>query len=156
MATAEETLKSQDVFGLMRPDQVDKISNVSKTIRLKSGENVYQRGQQADYIYVVLEGEVTLRLPGKGGVTVPIDQVTRGNMFGACMCFDIPTYATTAQCSQDSKIMKLDAVALRKLMDGDPLIGFGIQRRMAAVYFQRYNETMRKLQSIVMNLPIEA
>jgi CRP-like cAMP-binding protein len=156
MATTEETLKSQDVFGLMRPDQVDAISNVSKTIELKTGENVYRHGQQADWIYVVLSGEVTLRLPGKGDVAVPIDQVRRGSMFGACMCYDRATYSTTAQCTEDTRVMQIDAKALLKLMNEDPVIGFGIQRRMAGVYFQRYNDTMRKLQSIVMNLPIEA
>jgi CRP-like cAMP-binding protein len=156
MVTIEETLRSQDVFGQMLPEQVDAISNVSQPIQLKAGENVYQRGQQADSIYVVLEGQVTLRLPGKGGVAVPIDQVTRGGMFGACMCFDIPEYSTTAQCTEDSRVMKIDAAALRRLMDEDHRIGFGIQRRMAAVYIHRYHDTMRKLQSIVMNLPIEA
>jgi CRP/FNR family cyclic AMP-dependent transcriptional regulator len=156
MAITEERLESQDVFGLMRPDQVNALSNVSETVRFKAGEDVYQQGQQADHIYVVLEGEVALRLPGRGGVTVPIDQATPGAVFGACMCFDSRTYSTKAQCTQDSKVMKIDAVALQKLMDEDHRIGSVIQRRMSGVYFKRYVETMRKLQSIVMNLPVEA
>jgi hypothetical protein len=42
-------------------------------------------------MYVVLKGEVTLWLPGKGGVSVPIDHMTAGAMFGAGMCFENDT-----------------------------------------------------------------
>jgi hypothetical protein len=31
-----------------------------------------------------------------------------------------------------------------------------MQRRISEIYFKRYLDTMRKLQSIVMNLPIDA
>jgi len=151
----QERLASQDVFSLLRPEQVDAISNVSETMRFSAGSTVYSQGEKADHIYVVLEGEVTLRLPGKGGVSVPIDEVTPGTMFGAGMCFDIDTYSTTAQCTQECRLLKIHALALRDLMDEDHRMGSVIQRRMSGVYFKRYVETMRKLQSIVMNLPLE-
>jgi len=151
----QERLASQDIFSLLRPEQVDAISNVSETMRYSAGGTVYSHGEKADYIYVVLEGEVTLRLPGRGGVSVPIDEVTPGGMFGACMCFDMNTYSTTAQCTQESRLLKINALALRDLMDEDNRMGSVIQRRMSGVYFKRYVETMRKLQSIVMNLPLE-
>ncbi|MHC4969925.1 MAG: hypothetical protein ACYTF4_15110, partial [Planctomycetota bacterium] len=61
----------------------------------------------------------------------------------------------TAQCTQESRLLKIHALALRDLMDEDHRMGSVIQRRMSGVYFRRYVETMRKLQSIVMNLPLE-
>jgi CRP-like cAMP-binding protein len=151
----EERLESQDVFSMLRPDQVDAISNVSESLRHSAGSTVYSHGEKADSIYVVLEGEVVLRLPGKGGVSVPIDQVTAGAMFGACKCFDIDTYACTAQCTRESRLLKIEADALRYLMEEDHRMGAVMQRRMSGIYFKRYVDTMRKLQSIVMNLPVE-
>ena len=151
----KERLESHEVFSMLRPEQVDAISDASETVRFSEGATVYSQGGQANYIYVVLEGEVTLWLPGKGSVSVPIDQVTPGVMFGACMCFDIDTYSTTAQATRESRLLKIDALALRDLMDEDHRMGSVLQRRMSGVYFKRYVETMRKLQSIVMNLPVE-
>jgi CRP-like cAMP-binding protein len=151
----KERLESHEVFSLLRPEQVDSIHDASQVVRYSEGATVYSQGENADYIYVVLEGEVTLWLPGKGGVSVPVDQVTPGVMFGACKCFDIETYSTTAQCTHESRILKIDALALRDLMDDDHRMGSVLQRRMSGVYFKRYVETMRKLQSIVMNLPVE-
>jgi CRP-like cAMP-binding protein len=76
-------------------------------------------------------------------------------MFGACKCFDIDTYACTAQCTRESRLLKIEADALRYLMEEDHRMGAVMQRRMSGIYFKRYVDTMRKLQSIVMNLPVE-
>ena len=40
-------------------------------------------------------------------------------------------------------------------MDQDLLMGYTIQTQISRIYFNRYIETMKKLQSIVMNLPLE-
>jgi CRP-like cAMP-binding protein len=151
----KERLESQDIFSLLRPEQINLISDASEVIRYSEGATVYSQGEKADHIYVVLKGEVTLWLPGKGGVSVPIDHITAGAMFGAGMCFEMETYSTTARCTSESRLMKINAIMFRDLMDDDNRMGCVIQRRMASVYFNRYVETMRKLQSIVMNLPVE-
>ena len=153
---AEERLKSQEVFSFLLPKQVDSISNAAQAIRYKEGDTVYSQGERAEFIYVVLEGEVMLRLPGKGGLSVPIDVATAGTMFGSCMCFDIESYSTTAQCTQDSKLLKIEAVALSDLMDEDLRMGYAMQRRLSQIYFNRYLNTMRKLQTVAMSLPVEA
>jgi CRP-like cAMP-binding protein len=152
----KERLESQDVFGYLTPNQVDSISNAANAVRYRGGDTVYSQGEPADFIYVVLEGEVLLRLPGKGGLSVPIDVATAGTMFGSCMCFDIETYSTTAQCTEDSRLLKIQAVALSDLMDEDLRMGYAMQRRLSQVYFKRYLDTMRKLQTVVMSLPVEA
>jgi hypothetical protein len=35
-------------------------------------------------------------------------------------------------------------------------MGFHLQQRVANAYFNRYIDTMKKLQAIVMNIPVEA
>jgi CRP-like cAMP-binding protein len=152
----EERLEAQKVFSSLRPDQLDALSDAADVVDYKAGDTVYYQGKQAEHMYVVLKGEVSLRLPGKEGITIPIDVATPGVMFGACQCFDIDTYATTAQCVEDSRLMKIAASALRHLMDDDLLLGSVIQRHISHVYFERYVETMKKLQAIVMNLPIDS
>ena len=151
----EARLGSQDVFGFLRPEQLDVLSDAADVVDYKEGDTVYYHGKRAEHMYVVLKGEVSLRLPGKGGISIPIDEATPGVMFGTCECFDIDTYSTTAQCTQESRLLKIRALALRDLMDEDHRMGSVIQRRMSGVYFKRYVDTMRKLQSIVMNLPLE-
>jgi CRP-like cAMP-binding protein len=151
-----ERLVAQEVFEFLRPEQVNAISEASEKIHCRAGETLYEMGGRADHLYTVLEGEVSLRMPGRGGVSIVIDQVTKGGMFGSCACFNRDSYALTAHCTEDSQLLKIDSAALKRLMDEDLIMGYGLQSRLSEIYFHRYIETMRKLQAIVMNVPLEA
>ena len=76
-------------------------------------------------------------------------------MFGSCMCFQRDAYTLTAKCAQDSELLKIEAAALKDLMDRDVQMGYALQTRISAIYFGRYIETMRKLQAVTMSLPME-
>jgi len=77
-------------------------------------------------------------------------------MFGSCVCFYCDTYALTAQCASDAVLLKVKSSVLRDLMDEDLMMGYALQTRISEIYFNRYIETMKKLQAIVMNIPIES
>lgn len=151
-----ERLIAQEVFGFLRPEQVNAISEAAQRVSLTAGETVYNQGARADHFYVVLDGEVTLRMPGKGGVSMVIDGLSKGEMFGSCVCFAMDRYALTAQCTVDSVLLKIENAALKRLMDEDVKMGYALQTRISALYFRRYIDTARKLQAIVMNLPIQS
>ena len=154
MQTAQ--LKSHEIFQFLRPEQVNAISSAAEEISLKAGDTVFRRGEPAEDFFVVLEGPVALRLPRHDGVSLLIDEVTEGAIFGSCVCFQIGTYTLSATCSADSRILKIKSAILKKLMDDDPIMGYAIQTLVSRVYFKRYVETMRKLQSIVQSIPLEA
>ena len=148
-------LLAQEVFEFLRPEQVNAISEASTTISCSAGEMVYEKGTKADHFFAILKGGVSLRLPGNGGVSVAIDELTTGAMFGSCVCFYRDSYALTAQCTEDSEILKIEGATLKALMDEDLVMGYSLQTRISEIYFQRYVEAMRKLQVIVMNIPIQ-
>lgn len=150
-----EPLRAQEVFEFLRPEQVHAISEASEKVNFSAGDTLYERGAKADHFFTILEGEVALRLPGKGGVSILIDQLAKGAMFGSCVCVRRDSYALTAQCTKDSEILKIESAALKKLMDKDLMMGYGLQNRISEIYFNRYIETMKKLQAIVMNIPVE-
>lgn len=151
-----DRLTAKEVFDFLRPDQVNAISEASETLNCVAGETVYERGAKADHFFTVLKGRVALRLAGKEGVRIVIDEVTNGAMFGSCVCFNRDSYALTAQCTEDSEILKVEGAVLKNLMDEDLMMGYGLQTRISEIYFTRYTDTMKKLQAIVMNIPIEA
>jgi len=151
-----EQLIGHDVFQLLRPDQLRTISETAEEVSFKAGDTVFRRGDNADYFFIVLEGQVALRLPSKEGLSLLIDEVTRGTIFGSCICFQIDSYTLTAQCTADSKLLKLRAATLKKLLDDDPVLGYAVQMLVSRVYFKRYLDTAQKLQAILRTMPIEA
>lgn len=152
---AVETLAAHEIFSYLSPNQVDAISNVSEAVTRSAGDTLYYMGAPASHLYVLLHGQVALRLPGRGGVSLLIEQLGEGSLFGSCVCFDIDSYSLTAQCLTETQLLRIEASTLRRLMEKDLPMGFALQRHISKVYFRRYVETMKKLQSIVMSLPLE-
>ena len=151
----EARLTTRDMFKFLSAKQLDTISEQSNMVRYEAGEVVYEMGDPADHLFTVITGQVSLRLPGKDGHSVLIDQLSRGGTFGSCVSFQGGTYALTAQCTEDSQLLMVRTSVLKSLMDDDLVMGYAIQGRISRIYFNRYLETMKKLQSIVMNIPVD-
>ncbi len=150
-----ERLEGQEVFQFLRPEQVKAISDVAEVVEFQAGDTIYEKDSPAEFFYVVLEGQVSLRLPGQSGVSLQVDELTKGAMFGSCVCFQLVDYALNAQCTTDARLLKIESATLKELMDGDLVLGYTIQTQISRIYFHRYIDTMKKLQSIVLNLPLE-
>jgi len=150
-----DRLNKNEVFQFLRPEQVRAVSDVAQVVEFDAGETIYERGTPADHFYVVLDGQVSLRLPGTSGVSIQIEELTEGAVFGSCICFQLVEYSLNAQCTRDSKLLKIESATLKELMDQDLMMGYTLQTQISRIYFNRYIQTMKKLQSIVMNLPLE-
>ena len=150
------TITSQEVFGFLTPDQIHSISEHADRLSLQAGQVVYGRGDEATDFFIVLSGDVALRLPGRGGVSIIIDQLQRGAIFGGALTFTRSAYALTAQCTEDSLLLRVQSGVMKSLMERDLQMGYHLQAYISNAYFNRYIDTMKKLQAIVMNLPIEA
>ncbi len=96
-----ERLEGQEVFQFLRPEQVKAISDVAEVVEFQAGDTIYEKDSPAEFFYVVLEGQVSLRLPGQSGVSLQVDELTKGAMFGSCVCFQLVDYALNAQCMHD-------------------------------------------------------
>jgi len=152
---ALERLEGQEVFQFLRPEQITAISDVAEVVKFKAGEMIYQKDTRAEHFYVVLGGQVSLRLPGQSGVSLQVEELTKGAMFGSCVCFQFVDYSLDARCTADSRLLKIESATLKELMDSDLVLGYTIQTQISRIYFHRYIDTMKKLQSIILNLPLE-
>ena len=154
MATSQ--LSAHDVFSYLRPEEINAIDNASQTVERPGGAIVYSRGEEAKYLWVLLDGQVALQLPGKKGFSIPIESLARGAIFGASASFEPGTYMLTAQCLTNSKMLKIDAAVLRRVMDDNCRMGYALQKHISDLYYKRCIETMHQLQAIVMSIPLEA
>ena len=60
--TASEQFTGQSLFPLLRPEQVHALSEVAEKLSLEAGDIVYSRGDVSEHLYVVLEGQISLRV----------------------------------------------------------------------------------------------
>lgn len=144
------------IFGFLTPEQQDVLEKAATTTTFQDEETIYSRGTQATFLHVVLEGEVALRLPGNEGVSVLIEQLGPGEFFGLNATFDLGVYGLTAQSVGHSKILRIQAVVLQRMMEQDAIAGYAIQKRITELYYRRFVATARRLQAIVQAIPLES
>jgi CRP/FNR family transcriptional regulator, cyclic AMP receptor protein len=149
-----ERLKSHELFGLLNPKDVERLSAVSGVVKLKEGERVYSDGTPASHIFVLLKGRIELRRPTKAGISFLVDDLMEGSLFGVSSLTGIERYILNAECVADSEVLKVEARVLRQILDDNPVVGFAIQRKISQVFFKRYVDTMEKLQAMVQSVPM--
>lgn len=111
---------------------------------------MYERGEQANHLFVVSKGLVSLR-EIKPGDEVGIAFETRetGGLFGAASFMKPQEYTLTAVALEDSEVIAVDSSKLFALCENDPALGHKLMLKIAQLYFERYKVAKRQLYGMV-------
>ena len=150
-----EKLQSHELFALLTPKEVETLSGTSSVVKLKKGERVYSEGVPASHLFVLLKGRVELRRPTKGGLSLLVEDISEGGVFGVSSLAAGERYLLNAECVEDSDALKVESRALRSILDKNPVAGYATERRISQIFFKRYVYAMERLQAVVQAVPLE-
>jgi hypothetical protein len=149
-----EKLQHHELFALLSPKEVEKLSNASAVVKLGKGDLVYAEGLPASHLCVLLKGKVELRRPTKAGLSFQVDEVSAGGVFGVSSLTGGERYLLNAECLEESEVLKVQSEVLRHILDENTAIGYVIQGRISQVIFNRYVDAVEKLRSIALTVPL--
>jgi len=144
----EERLKAQDLFALLTPREVERLSSASGVVRLKKGERVYSDGLPASHLFILIKGQVELRRPASGDFNLVVDDIREGGVFGVSSLEAGERYLLNAECVEDSEVLKIESRVLRVLLDENPAAGYATQRKVTQIFFKRYVAAMERLRAV--------
>lgn len=146
-------LKAHDVFRSFPPKQVDTITAFSSVKMLDKGEIVYGTEKKATHVFVLLEGEVHLYLPGAPAQPgLIVSRLAQGELFGIAPLLGCELYTTRAVCAAASRILYVEARPLLEMLKANALIGQDIMGSVARGYFERYQRLASRVQKVVADL----
>ncbi len=149
-------LTGHELFGSLLPDQVEKISGFSASRKLKNGEVVHDFDGKATHVFVLLEGQVELRLPGGAGdAGVLVSRVGTDEFFGIAPLLGSKRYTTRAVCAGASKVLFIEAKPLLALLRANPVIDHQVMTAVARAYFERYVGLAGRVQRAFRDLSAE-
>ena len=151
---AVERLEKHELFGLLGPDDIQKLSNVSSIVAIKEGGKLYSEGVPASHLFVLLKGRVELRRRTGSGPSFVVEDLMEGSIFGVSALMGTERYLLNAECVMDSEVLKIEGKTLRRILDENPVVGYATQRRISQVFFKRYLEVMERLQAVVQAIPL--
>jgi CRP-like cAMP-binding protein len=149
MATISE-MEELEVFNGFNAEQKKRLARIAHRVKYAKGQAVYLSRYRANRIFVVVKGRVDLRVLNTDGVVgVSFGTLDEGQLFGAASLFKPQEYTVTAYCQEDSELLVIEANDLLDLMVTDYELGYRFMKKVAQVYFDRYERTKTQIHNIV-------
>ncbi len=128
-------LKQGDIFWGVSEVCLKKIYNVSRKETFARGQVLFEEGSPADRFFSLVKGRVRLSIQRTGLAVYTVNRA--GEAFGWSSLIDRGSYSASAETIEDSILMVIDKVSLRKILHEYPEDGFIIFRRLARTLGER-------------------
>ncbi len=145
-----DALKIIPLFLDFNVEQLKRLSEIADFIELDPGDTPILEGDQLDYLYVLMEGEIKVEvfIPTRGQLETarlgPLDMLGWSSMTPV-----IRQRTGTTTALTHCKLVRINGKQLYKLCEEDHDIGFFIYRRIANVAARRWLTTRLQFMNII-------
>ena len=146
-----EVLRRFPFFGWINADALREIAMFSQELTFENDVTLFQEGGSADYLYFLISGGVDLFF-SVSEETRPDEHkeyytgsINPGEAFAISALIEPHVFVATARTSASSTILRVDATALRQLLENQPQLGYHMMAQIAKVAMERLNTTRVQL-----------
>lgn len=146
-----EVLRRYPFFSFMNHDQLREVAMITDEVKHEKGDVLFNNDEKANACYLLMEGSIDLHY-------VVIDEhdpslrkefivgtINPGEILGVSAIVEPYKYTATAIVVNDSRLLKMDAVALRDLCRQDRELNLGFQTMAAKATLERLHATRVQL-----------
>lgn len=143
------TIKELDIFRSLTAEQLDQIADLSEEKRYKTNDVVFREYTPAEYVYVLLEGRISISVEVGNQKRTSVTTVTPGLIFGWSALVRPHQWTASAVCVEESTVLRIEGSGLRKMMDAHPDVGYKVMERIAQVVSGRLKDTRLQLINLI-------
>ncbi len=133
----DEIFDQLAIFEGMDPSQRTLLRKYFVVSDCTDGEVIFEQGSLAEFLYVVIEGEVSVRFKPDDGPELVVSRIKDGGVFGWSAAFGSGSYTSGAICTQLTKLLYVRGTDLKMLRENHPETGILILERLAAIVAER-------------------
>jgi signal-transduction protein with cAMP-binding, CBS, and nucleotidyltransferase domain len=149
----KSVLTGHELFALLSPEEVTRVSNLSSEKRFRKEEIIYRKDTPTSHFFVVLEGEVRLRLPGtKDRLSYSVSKLHKGELFGLSPMLGFERYTVTAAAENEVTLLAIEAQPFLALLKTNPLVESAFRGAFLRAYYARYLSLLGTLQGVATQL----
>jgi len=128
-------LKSIIMLNYFKDSMLDKLSNITNIEEYRSGDYIFNEGEDAKNLYALIEGKVRLEIDKKYTTRISINDITQSMVFGFSALVDTEkkAYTTYAKAITDVKLYKWEVTDLETLFNQDFEMGFLFMKEIAKI-----------------------
>lgn len=114
---AFDMTRSAELFKSLTPDECRSIVNEGRIEVFAGGETLFKEGDQGDFLYVFLEGQVAIQITGDQGKQVTLTNLSRGDVIGEMALFTGEPRKASARASTDVKALRVEKPSIAELLE---------------------------------------
>lgn len=139
-----QTLSEFFMFRELSAEQIAKIAEHSQLIDFPKGTSVFNRGDAAVGLYILLEGQLKLGVTSPQGAEKIISIITPGESFGEAILFMERQFPVYAQAILDSHVLLVPKNLIFSMLDTDHLFA----RKMLAGLSIRMHQLVQDIEML--------
>jgi CRP/FNR family transcriptional regulator, cyclic AMP receptor protein len=128
---------------------IDLLSPLFEEFSCQPGTVIFQQGEQAEFLYLVIDGKVDMSFKPYDGISITISHVGKGGLFGWSAVVGSDKYTSTAVAIEDVEAFRVHGNELRKFCREHPEAGRDILERLADGVSSRWKDAHKQVQSIL-------
>jgi CRP-like cAMP-binding protein len=143
-----ELLRRYPFFASLNDDQLQAIAMIAQEKTYLKDTVLIKENTPANKLVLLLEGDVDLIYSGGGEgavVNALVGSIAPGEVYGVSSLIEPFTFISSAKATVPVKVVEVDGVALRALMDGDAKLAFSLMRNIAQAVLERLKYTQVEL-----------
>ena len=116
-----DLLQGSPLFFEVHDKEIEFILKQCQICEYKANDYIFQQNQQLEYLYLLLEGRVSLTKQ-TSSATINIDELDEGDLFGVDVLSDEKSSTIEAKCEKDTFVLRIDFDLLRSLYKKKPAL----------------------------------
>jgi CRP/FNR family cyclic AMP-dependent transcriptional regulator len=143
-----EILRRYPFFALLSDEQLKALSMISEEKTYPKDALLLKEDTQANKLFLLLDGDVDLVFSGGGEGAISnalVGTIAPGEMLGVSSLIEPYKYISSARATMPVKVVEIDGIAVRALIQVDKMMGYVLMQNVAAAVLERLKYTQVEL-----------
>lgn len=143
-----ELLRQYAHFSNLAPESLEKLASIADEQTVAAGETIFAESDPAEYLYLIVRGEVNLACELGSGELRVVDTLADGELIGWAAFVEPYRCRTLAKAVKDTHLLRIQAAGLRNFCNADYALGKQLLTQVAQMLSSRLNSARVQLAAV--------
>jgi CRP-like cAMP-binding protein len=148
---SSEALRRFPLFAGVEGELLRKLAATAQLIHFPGSDTLYHEGDRADRFYILLRGEIELRIAmgGKCLAQFGLSTLCMNDILGWSALIEPYQYQTSAFCLEACELIAFDGLKLSELIGHHPQLGYMLMNRLLQMVSGRLTDMHIRMASLI-------
>jgi CRP-like cAMP-binding protein len=138
-----------DLFKGFSPAEAEALQELFEWCELPVGTVLFEQGEIALNVYLVVKGEVMVRYKPEDGPALIVSRLHSQGVVGWSAVIGSPTYTSSAECGSDCVVLRVCSDDLRAFVEQHPAAGARLLDRLGTMIAERMRNTHEHVMALL-------